>query len=202
MSGRIYGYARVSSQDQNLARQHEALAGVDQIIEEKVSGRNVEDREELKTLVKFAREGDTIRVKSIDRLARDTRDLLGIIDTLAEKGVAVEFVDTPQLNVASKEGKAMLTIFAAFAELERESIRERQRDGIAAAKAAGRYAKKNALTVEQVLAAEARANAGVPKAVIARDVGVSRQTLHTALTRSGRYSGYPATTDSGPLAYR
>lgn len=200
MSGRIYGYARVSSQDQNLARQHEALAGVDQIIEEKVSGKNVENREELKTLVKFAREGDTIRVKSIDRLARDTRDLLGIIDTLAEKGVAVEFVDTPQLNVASKEGKAMLTIFAAFAELERESIRERQRDGIAAAKAAGRYAKKNALTVEQVLAAEARANAGVPKAVIARDVGVSRQTLHTALTRSGRYAGYPTTADSEPLA--
>ena len=192
MSGRVYGYARVSSQDQNLARQREALAGVDQIIEEKVSGKNVEDREKLRTLIDFAHEGDTIRVKSIDRLARDTRDLLAIVDGLAEKGVAVEFVDTPQLNVTTKEGKAMLTIFAAFAELERESIRERQRDGIAAAKAAGKYAKKNALTVEQVLDADRRVKEGVTRAHIAREYGVSRQTLHTALKREGKYSDYPA----------
>ena len=192
MSGRVYGYARVSSQDQNLARQREALAGVDQIIEEKVSGKNVEDREKLRTLIDFAHEGDTIRVKSIDRLARDTRDLLAIVDGLAEKGVAVEFVDTPQLNVTTKEGKAMLTIFAAFAELERESIRERQRDGIAAAKAAGKYAKKNALTVEQVLDADRRVKEGVTRAHIAREYGVSRQTLHTAMTRTGKYSDYPA----------
>lgn len=192
MSGRVYGYARVSSQDQNLARQREALAGVDQIIEEKVSGKNVEDREKLRTLIDFAHEGDTIRVKSIDRLARDTRDLLAIVDGLAEKGVAVEFVDTPQLNVTTKEGKAMLTIFAAFAELERESIRERQRDGIAAAKAAGKYAKKNALTVEQVLDADRRVREGVTRAHIAREYGVSRQTLHTALKREGKYADYPA----------
>ena len=192
MSGRIYGYARVSSQDQNLARQREALAGVDQLIEEKVSGKNVEDREKLRTLIDFAHEGDTIRVKSIDRLARDTRDLLEIVDGLAEKGVAVEFVDTPQLNVTTKEGKAMLTIFAAFAELERESIRERQRDGIAAAKAAGKYAKKNALTVEQVHDAERRIAEGVTRAHIAREYGVSRQTLHTAIKREGKYADYPA----------
>lgn len=192
MSGRVYGYARVSSQDQNLARQREALAGVDQIVEEKVSGKNVEDREKLRTLIDFAHEGDTIRVKSIDRLARDTRDLLAIVDGLAEKGVAVEFVDTPQLNVTTKEGKAMLTIFAAFAELERESIRERQRDGIAAAKAAGKYAKKNALTVDQVLDADRRVKEGVTRAHIAREYGVSRQTLHTALKREGKYSDYPA----------
>ena len=191
MSGRIYGYARVSSQDQNLARQREALAGVDQLIEEKVSGKNVEDREKLRTLIDFAHEGDTIRVKSIDRLARDTRDLLEIVDGLAEKGVAVEFVDTPQLNVTTKEGKAMLTIFAAFAELERESIRERQRDGIAAAKAAGKYAKKNAPTVEQVHDAERRIAEGVTRAHIAREYGVSRQTLHTAIKREGKYADYP-----------
>lgn len=192
MSGRTYGYARVSSQDQNLARQREALAGVDHLTEEKVSGKNVDDRKALKTLMDFARSGDTIRVKSIDRLARDTRDLLEIIDTLADKGVAVEFVDTPQLNVTTKEGKAMLTIFAAFAELERESIRERQRDGIAAAKAAGKYAKQNALTVEQVHDAERRVNDGVTKAHIAQEYGVSRQTLHTAMQRKGKYAEYPA----------
>lgn len=188
MSGRIYGYARVSSQDQNLARQREALAGVDQLIEEKVSGKNVGDGEELTTLMRFAREGDTIRVRSIGRLARDTRDLLGIIDMLAGKGVAVEFVDTPQLSVASREGKAMLTIFAAFAELEPESIRERQRDGIAVAKAAGKYAKQASLNEETVLEAEVRVRDGVPKAVIARDLRVSRQTLHTALKREGKHA--------------
>lgn len=192
MSGRTYGYARVSSQDQNLARQREALAGVDHLTEEKVSGKNVDDRKALKTLMDFARSGDTIRVKSIDRLARDTRDLLEIIDTLADKGVAVEFVDTPQLNVTTKEGKAMLTIFAAFAELERESIRERQRDGIAAAKAAGKYAKANALTIEQLQDADRRVNDGVTKARIAQEYGVSRQTLHTAMERKGKYADYPA----------
>ncbi|WP_232550255.1 recombinase family protein [Propioniciclava soli] len=181
MTGRVYGYARVSSKDQNLDRQREALGGVDVLVEETVSGKNVADRERLRTLMAFAQVGDTIRVKSIDRLARDTRDLLRIVDEMAEKGVAVEFVDSPMLNVSTKEGRAMLTVFAAFAELEREAIRERQREGIALAKAAGKYRKAPKLTSEQVADARARAEAGVPKARIARDLGVSRQTLHTAL---------------------
>ncbi|MGO2533706.1 recombinase family protein [Arthrobacter rhombi] len=84
-SGRIYGYARVSSKDQNLARQHEALVGVDVLVEEKVSGKNRNDREKLQTLMKFAQPGDTIRTKSIDRLARNTRDLLSI-DSLLRWG--------------------------------------------------------------------------------------------------------------------
>lgn len=186
MSGRVYGYARVSSKDQNLARQREALAGVDVLVEEKVSG--VADREKLKTLMAFAQDGDTIRVKSIDRLARDTRDLLRIVDELTDKGVALEFIDSPMLNVSTKEGRAMITVFAAFAELEREAIRERQREGIALAKAAGRYAKAPKLSSEQVELARERVEAGVPKARVARDLGVSRQTLHTALAGQGRYA--------------
>ncbi|MCK1802967.1 MULTISPECIES: recombinase family protein [unclassified Brevibacterium] len=188
MSSRIYGYARVSTTDQNLGRQHEALRGVDQIIDEKASGKNREDRAELNALVKFARRGDTIRVKSIDRLARNTRDLLELVEELNNKGVAVEFVDTPNLNVNDKVGKAMLTIFAAFAELERESIRERQRDGIALAKAAGKYAKAPALNPEQIEQARERVTLGVAKAKIARELGVTRQTLHAALTGRGRYA--------------
>lgn len=185
MSGRVYGYARVSSKDQNLDRQREALAGVDVLVEEKVSG--VADREKLQTLIAFAQEGDTIRVKSIDRLARDTRDLLRVVDELAEKGVALEFLDSPMLNVSTKEGRAMITVFAAFAELEREAIRERQREGIALAKAAGKYAKATKLAVEQIEDARNRIEAGVPKAKVARDLGVSRQTLHVALKGEGRY---------------
>lgn len=188
MPGRVFGYARVSSQDQNLARQHEALAGVDMIVDEKASAAT-DDREKLQTLIAFAQAGDTVRVKSIDRLARNTRDLLKIVDELSDKGVAVEFVDTPQLNVSTKEGRAMLTIFAAFAQLEREAIRERQMEGIALAKAAGKYQKAPKLTAEQIETARARVDAGVAKAKVARELGVSRQTLHTALAGTGVYAG-------------
>lgn len=188
MGGRRYGYARVSATDQNLDRQREALSGVDVLVEEKVSGKSRDGREKLKTLIEFADEGDVVRVKSIDRLARNTRDLLAIVDELAAKGVCVEFVDTPQLNVTTKEGRAMLTIFAAFAQLERESIRERQMEGIALAKAAGKYAKGPKLAAEQIAEARQRVEGGVPKAAVARSLGVSRQTLHTALKGEGRYA--------------
>jgi DNA invertase Pin-like site-specific DNA recombinase len=188
MTGRVYGYARVSATDQNLDRQREALAGVDMLIEEKVSGKSRDGREKLRTLMAFADEGDVVRVKSIDRLARNTRDLLAIVDELAEKGVGVEFVDTPQLNVTTKEGRAMLTIFAAFAQLERESIKERQMEGIAIAKAAGKYEKGPKLTAEQIEEARQKVAEGVAKARVARDLGVSRQTLYTALAGVGRYA--------------
>ncbi|MBL3698990.1 recombinase family protein [Leucobacter luti] len=187
-NGRVYGYARVSSTDQNLDRQREALAGVDVLVEEMVSGKSRDDREKLRTLMDFAQAGDTIRTKSIDRLARNTRDLLDIIDELLAKGVSVEFVDTPQLSVSTKEGRAMITIFAAFAQLERESIRERQLEGIAIAKAAGKYEKAPKLAPEQIEDARRRISDGVPKARVARELSVSRQTLYAALSGSGKYA--------------
>lgn len=98
----------------------------------------------------FAQDDDTIRVKSINRLARGTRELLKIVVELADKEVSVDFLDSPMLNVSSKEGGSMLTVFATFAELERESIRERQPEVIALAKAAGKYAKAPKLNAEQV----------------------------------------------------
>lgn len=88
----------------------------------------------------------------------------------------------------------MITIFAGFAELERESIRERQLDGIAAAKAAGKYAKSTKLKPDQIVRAREQVDLGVPKAKIARELGVSRQTLYDALAGRGRYSDY---TDGG-----
>lgn len=188
--GRVYGYARVSSVDQNLDRQREVLGDVDTLVEEKVSAKSREGRERLRTLMDFAQPGDTIRTKSIDRLARNTRDLLDIIDELLEKGVSIEFVDTPQLNVSTKEGRAMVTIFAAFAQLERESIRERQLEGIALAKAAGKYEKAPKLSDEQVEEARHSAGIGIPKTVIARDLGVSRATLYSALNGLGRYADF------------
>lgn len=188
MTGRVWGYARVSSTDQNLERQRQALEGADVLIEETASGKNLRDRSKLSLLLEIVQPGDTIRVKSIDRLARSTSDMLAIVDSMVDKGVAIEFIDTPQLSVSTKEGRAMLTIFVAFAQLERETIRERQAEGIAAAKAAGRYVKAPKLSVDEVSEARRQVEAGVPKARVARSLGVSRQTLYAALNGVGPYA--------------
>lgn len=178
--GRVYGYARVSSVDQNLDRQREVLKDVDLLVEEKASGAGSHhERPQLSALLRFIYPGDTLRVKSIDRLAGTTVELLNIVDDLVERGVRVEFVDTPQLNVTSMEGRATLTIFAAFAQLEREGIRQRQREGIAVAKKAGRFRKKASLTVADVAQA---------KQQVARELGVSRPTLYDALAGRGVYA--------------
>lgn len=178
----VYGYARVSSTDQNLDRQREALADVDKLIEEKVSGKNREDRPRLEMLLDLADSGDIIRVKSTDRLARNTADLLAIVRQLADKDVGLEFIDNPGMNVGTAQGEFMLTIFAAFATFERELIRERQAEGIEAAKARGVYANRpKKLSPEQVAEAAEKREDGVSVADLARDLGVSRQTLYTAL---------------------
>lgn len=179
----VYGYARVSSTDQNLDRQREALADVDKLITEKKSGKNTEDRPMLGVLIdELAEDGDVIRVKSTDRLARNTSDLLAIVKKLTAKGVGVEFIDNPGMNVGTAQGEFMLTIFAAFAQFERELIRERQAEGIAAAKAAGKpFGRRRSLTSEQVAEAAQKRQDGASVADLARDLGVSRQTLYTAL---------------------
>lgn len=187
-SGRIYGYARVSAVDQNLDRQKKALAGVDLLLEEKVSGKNREDRAKLNFLMEVVESGDVIRVKSIDRLARSTTDLLSILKELGDKGVSVEFVDNPALNTNTPQGKFMVTVLGAIAELERETTRERQAEGIALAKKKGVYSRGPKLTPEQISEARQRVEAEVPKAVIARDLGVSRATLYAALNGTGRYA--------------
>lgn len=132
-------------------------------------------------MLSHVREGDVVRVKSIDRLARSTSDLLAIVQELSDKGVAVEFLDTPEMNVNSAQGKFMLTVMGAFAELERTTIKERQSEGIEIAKAEGRFAKKKALSDAQVASAAQRRQDGDSVADIAKDLGVSRQTLYTAL---------------------
>ena len=138
-------------------------------------------------LLKVLRRGDTLVVKSPDRLARNTVDLLNIAHELRDKGVDLEFLDTPALNVDSATGEFMLTIYAGFATLERAMIRERQAEGIAIAKAKGKYEREPKLTAEQVRDARKRVEAGVPKAKVARDFGVSRTTLYSALAGDGVY---------------
>ena len=171
--GQIVGYVRVSAADQNPARQLAAIGDVHRLFSEAASGKNT-DRPKLAEMIAYVRAGDTVRVKSPDRLARSTRDLLDIVSRLQDKEVQVEFVDNPALNTNTPQGEFMLTILAAVAQLERATIRERQAEGIA-------------LAADQIAEARTRSGEGVPKARIARDLHVSRQTLYTALAGQGRY---------------
>ncbi|WP_104112102.1 recombinase family protein [Arthrobacter sp. N199823] len=186
--GQVVGYVRVSAADQNQARQFEALGDVDRLFSEKVSGKNTNDRAQLQEMLIYVRDGDTVRVKSPDRLARSTTDLLALVEQFKAKGVALEFIDNPALNTDTPQGEFMLTVLAAIAQLERKTIRERQAEGIAIAKRNGIYDRVPKLTSEQIQLARKWIGQGVPKAKIARDLSVSRQTLYAALNGSGKYA--------------
>ena len=127
------GYIRISTLDQNTARQEvlmEALE-VDEIYIDRMSGKSA-DRPELRRMLEYVRRGDTVVVESISRFARNTRDLLELVERLTEKGV--EFVSQKEaIDTTTPTGKFMLTVFGAVAELEREYILQRQREGIAIA---------------------------------------------------------------------
>ncbi len=133
------GYIRISTAEQNTARQEVLMKslGVEQVYIDKMSGKNT-DRPELKKMMNFVREGDTVIVESISRFARNTRDLLELVEQLTKK--QVEFVSKKEaIDTTTPTGKFMLTIFGAVAELEREYILQRQREGIAIAKEQGVY---------------------------------------------------------------
>ena len=133
------GYVRVSTEEQNTARQEIMLRelGVDELFVDRASGKNA-DRPELNRMMNFVRRGDTVIVESISRFARNTRDLLDLVEQLTAK--RVEFVSRKEaIDTTTPTGKFMLTVFAAVAELEREYILQRQREGIAIAKQQGKY---------------------------------------------------------------
>ena len=133
------GYVRVSTAEQNTARQEVLMKQlkVDQVFIDKMSGKS-RDRPELQKMMEFVRKGDTVIVESISRFARNTRDLLELVQQLTDK--EVEFVSKKEaIDTTTPTGKFMLTIFAAVAELERESILQRQKEGIAIAKEQGKY---------------------------------------------------------------
>ena len=186
MSGQTVAYVRVSSLDQNEARQVETLAGAGRVFMDKMSGKN-SDRPALAEMLAYVREGDTVRVASLDRLARNLDDLRRLVETLTAKGVRVEFVKEGLTFTGedSAMSKLLLSVMGAFAEFERSLIRERQAEGIAIAKTNGVYkGRKPSLNAEQVEQAREFVTAGVPKAEVARRLGVSRQTLYSALSAS------------------
>lgn len=185
MSHQNVGYIRVSSVGQNTARQ---LVGVelDEVFEEKVSGKDA-NRPKLQECMKHCRKGDTLHVHSIDRLARNLWDLKKIVEELKAKGVTVRF---HKEALTFKPGEhdpmheLMFKMLGAFAEFERDLIRERQREGIAAAKEAGKQiGAKPKLTDQDIERARQLLDEGQSKKEVAQVLGVSRQTLYTALAR-------------------
>ena len=176
----LYGYARVSTTEQDLTLQVEALkaAGCTVIREEKKSGTTTEGRRELQTLLDFIRQGDTLVVTRIDRLARSVGDLQEIVRTLKAKGAALKATEQP-IDTSTAAGKAFLDMLGVFAEFETNLRRERQMEGIAKAKKAGVY-KGGVRRIDRDAIRSAKAS-GVPIAKIARDHGCSRQTVYDIL---------------------
>lgn len=183
--GQTIGYARVSSTDQNLARQLESIGPVDRLFEEKVSGGSRAGRASLLDCVRYVREGDTVRVASMDRLARSLIDLQQIVDEILAKGAAIHFVKENQTYSATSDdamGRLLLHILGAFAEFERRLIRDRQAEGIRIAKAAGKYrGRAKRLGAPELARANEQICSGVPKTRVAKALGVNRATLYRAL---------------------
>lgn len=182
MKGHRIGYIQVSSFDQNPERQLEHIK-VDKVFTDKASGKDTQ-RPQLDALTTFVREGDTVVVHSMDRLARNLDDLRRLVQGFTQRGVCIEFVkehltftgeDSPMANL-------MLSVMGAFAEFERALIRERQREGIALAKQRGAYrGRKKALSPERAAELRQRVAKGEQKAKLAREFGVSRETLYQYL---------------------
>jgi DNA invertase Pin-like site-specific DNA recombinase len=182
MTGQRIGYRRVSTIDQDTARQLDGVS-IDKIFEDKASGKNTVGPQ-LQAALDFCREGDTLVVHSMDRLARNLTDLRLLVRDLTSRGIAVQFVkesltftgeDSPMANL-------LLSMLGAVAEFERALILERQREGIAIAKAEGKYrGRKPILCSAKIVEIRQRAAAGEMKAVLAREFSISRQTLYSCL---------------------
>ena len=185
MAGQRIGYVRVSTFDQNPERQLDSTP-VDRTFTDTASGKDAK-RPQLEDTLRFARTDDTVVDHSMDRLARNLDDLRRIVQTLTRRGVGVEFVkehlvftgeDSPMANL-------MLSVMGAFAEFERALLRERQREGIALARQRGAYrGRKKSLSDIEITELRRRINEGDKKAQLARDFGISRETLYQYLRAS------------------
>ena len=173
------GYIRVSSVDQNTDRQLTDIK-LKKVFTDKCSGKDTK-RPSLTQLLEWIRDGDTLHIHSIDRLARNLKDLQALVETITGRGVSMNFHKENLVFTGddSPMQKLMLQMMGAFAEFERSLIRERQREGIAAAKAAGKQiGAKPKLDKSQVREIKKRMKKGDAKAALAREYGISRQTLY------------------------
>ena len=180
------GYIRVSTQEQNTIRQEELMSalGVDHIYIDRMSGKNT-NRPELQSMMDFVRQGDTVVVESISRFARNTRDLLDLVERLTTKGA--EFVSQKEaIDTSTPAGKFMLTVFGAVAELEREYILQRQREGIDIAKANGVYKGRKPIkppAFDQVVSQWRRGEITATAAM--KQLGMSKATFYRKTKQAG-----------------
>jgi DNA invertase Pin-like site-specific DNA recombinase len=182
---KLVAYVRVSSVDQNTERQLEGIQSLspDKIFTDKCSGKDT-NRPQLEAMLSYVREGDTLVVHSLDRLGRNLDDLRRLVNLMTGRGVAVQFLKENLTFTGddSSMSKLLFNMLGSFAEFERSLIRERQREGIAVAKKAGVYrGRKPSLTAEQADDLRKRVASGQKKAVLAREFGVSRETLYQYL---------------------
>ena len=182
MTGQRIGYIRVSTFDQNTDRQLDSVQ-VSKTFIDKASGKDVK-RPQFEALMSFVRAGDTVVVHSMDRLARNLDDLRSIVQTLTQLGICIEFVKE-SLKFSGEDSPMailMLSVMGAFAEFERSLIRERQREGLALAKQRGAYrGRKRSLSDGEILLLKQRIQNGDKKAKVAREFGISRETLYQYL---------------------
>ena len=177
--GQRVGYQRVSTVDQNTDRQLDGVQ-LDKVFTDKASGKDA-NRPELDRVLEYIREGDTLVVHSMDRLARNLEDLRRIVRELTGNGIRVEFVKESLTFTGedSAMNTLLLSMLGAVAEFERSMILERQREGIALAKAAGKYkGRKAALTASQANELRTRLAAGESVTALAKEFGISRQTVY------------------------
>jgi DNA invertase Pin-like site-specific DNA recombinase len=175
-----YGYARVSTTDQSLDVQHDALtaAGCEVIRSEKVSGTSLQGRQELTSLLEFIRKGDTLVVARLDRLGRSVADLADIVRTLETKGAHLRVLDH-DINTKGASGKAFMGMLMVFSEFETNIRRERQMEGIEKAKERGVYkGRKRSINSERV---KALASQGMGATAIARELGIGRASVYRVL---------------------
>jgi len=175
-----YGYARVSTTDQDLTIQIDALknAGCETIRQEKVSGTSIKGRDELNTLLEFLREGDELVVTRIDRLARSIRDLQNIVYDLDKKGVVLSATEQP-IQTNTSAGKCFLDMLGVFGEFETNLRKERQMEGIAKAKENGVYrGRKPSVDIEKVKELK---ESGMGASAIAKELNIGRASVYRAL---------------------
>ena len=181
--GKRIGYIRVSSIDQNTARQLDGVE-LDKVFTDKASGKDT-NRPQLKAALDYLRDGDVLVVHSMDRLSRNITDLLHTVEMLNTRGIVVEFVKEALVFTGddSAMSRLMLTIMGGVAEFERAMIRERQLEGIAKAKQAGKYlGRQSTMTGAQIKEIRDRAAAGENKSALAREFMLSRQTIYNILS--------------------
>lgn len=174
-------YVRVSTIEQNEARQIEALEkhNIEKWFTEKVSGKNTTDRPELNNMIEFVREGDTVYIHDFSRLARSTKDLLEIVEKLNAKGVHL-VSNKENIDTSTPTGKLMLTMIGAIAEFERQNMLDRQAEGIAIAKRNGAYKGRKAIEIDNdvfKVQYERYKSREITKTELAKVLKVSRPTL-------------------------